>query len=150
MQGEMEGGELSAAACGPSPMMKLEVAEERRGATSRNGRRSKQCLKSRHPSSFALPFMSDALSLSLSPLLAAPAATGTALRPHWSTHGRGWRRPTARGPANGRRRRRERDGPREGRRSEWGKLGSSKIVFASDGPRGDRRGIYALRRARGG
>ena len=27
MQGEMEGGELSAAACGPSPVMKLEVAE---------------------------------------------------------------------------------------------------------------------------
>ena len=68
----MEGGELSAAACGPSPLMKLEVAEERRGATSRNGRRSKQCLKSRHPSSFARPFMSDALSPFLSPLSSPP------------------------------------------------------------------------------
>ena len=73
MQGEMEGGELSAAACGPSPVMKLEVAENGvEQATSRNGRRSKQCLKSRHPSSFALPFMSDALSLSLSPSLRRP------------------------------------------------------------------------------
>ena len=73
MQGEMEGGELSAAACGPSPVMKLEVAENGvEQATSRNGRRSKQCLKSRHPSSFALPFMSDALSLSSSPLSSPP------------------------------------------------------------------------------
>ena len=56
MQGEMDGrrrvvgGRLRTVADDETGS-----GRERRGATSRNGRRSKQCLKSRHPSSFARP-----------------------------------------------------------------------------------------------
>ena len=114
LQGEKEGGETSAAVLRPPPMMKLERAEEREQQAETGGGgegRSKQCLKSRQqlPSSEfirspSLPPFHERRRLPLSPslLAAAPADAGTALRPHWSTHGRGWRRPTARGRANGR------------------------------------------------
>ena len=119
----------------PPPMMKLERAEEKR-ATSRNPRATAvqtmpeiEAARPQPPSSLIRvhsvsrpPFHERRLPLSSA---AAPADAGTALRPHWSTHGRGWRRPTARGRANGRRR-------WTSRKKKWGEIRQHEIVFASD------------------
>ena len=117
----------------PPPMMKLERAEEKR-ATSRNPRATAvqtmpeiETARPQPPSSLIRvhsvsrpPFHERRLPLSSA---AAPADAGTALRPHWSTHGRGWRRPTARGRANGRRR-------WTSRKKKWGEIRQHEIVFA--------------------